>query len=672
MIQREALIHKYNPILSGIDIHSPLTVGNGNFAFTADITGLQTLYDRYADGCPVLTMSSWGYHTKPAASGSFYSPEDLETTEYTFNNRKVSYPTTETERNSEIYNWLRENPHRMNLARVRLTIDNRVLGETEIGNPRQELDLYTGILYSRFLVRNTEVNVTTLVANSDTLAVKIDSRLCGKCLGVKIDFPYPSCNITGSDFHNLKNHETTLYRNNEIKRTIDKDRYFCKISGNVFTTQSSLDEVNLEPSGQGNEISFTVSFAPERDSLGEISFKQAFEETRFRYYSFWNKGAMVDVTSSSDERAGILQKRIITSMYLCAVQDASNVPPTETGLTCNSWYGKFHLEMHPVHQAFLPLFGRGEMLEKSLEWYIDTLPVALNNAKINGYKGARWTKMTDPSGINSPSAIAPLLVWQQPHVIYMLSLLYLSRYEESRVEVPLESEEEFLKKYRDVIINTAEFMADFPVYNKEKDCYDLLPPMFSVQEKGDPLKIKNPPFETAYFAFGLRKAYELMEKLGEKYPKWLEVSEKMAKAFVNKGLFEAYEGYEETFEKLNIDHPSMIFAYGMFSHDTDVDVLNKTVDKVLEKWDFSTLWGWDFAFMAMTLARLGRMEEAFDVLLMDTAKNTYVESGNNAQLLRNDLPLYLPGNGSLLLAMTVLKNCNGWYVQTEGLMNYPF
>lgn len=671
MIQREALIHKYNPTLSHIDLCSPLTVGNGDFAFTADITGLQTLYDRYEKGCPVLTMSSWGYHTKPA-SGKCYSLKDLETTDYTFNKRKVSYPTTETVNNKEIYNWLRENPHRMNLARVRLTIDNRVLDEREIDNPFQELDLYTGILYSRFFVRNTEVNVTTLVANSDTLAVKVESKLCSKQLGIKIDFPYASPNITGSDFDDSGSHETKLYRDNVIQRRLDNEEYFCKINGNVFASMSGSHEIRLESFSQGNEISFTISFAPERDSLAEISFKQAFDETRFRYYSFWNKGAMIDVTSSSDERADVLQKRIITSMYLCAAQDASKVPPAETGLTCNSWYGKFHLEMHPVHQAFLPLFGRGELLERSLEWYIDKLPVALDNARINGYKGARWTKMTDPSGINSPSAIAPLLVWQQPHVIYMLSLLYLSRYEESRVEVPRESEIEFLNKYRNVIKNTAEFMADFPVYNSKTDTYELLPPMYSVQEKGDPLEIKNPPFETAYFAFGLKKAYEWMEKLGEKNQKWLEVADKMAKPFVNNGLFEAYDGYTDTFEKLNIDHPSMIFAYGMFDHDTDVDVLNTTVDKVLKNWDFSTLWGWDFAFMAMTLARLGRMEEAFDILLMDTPKNTYVESGNNAQLLRDDLPLYLPGNGSLLLAMSVLKNCKGWYVQTEGLMNYPF
>ena len=52
----------------------------------------------------------------------------------------------------------------------------------------------------------------------------------------------------------------------------------------------------------------------------------------------------------------------------------------------------------------------------------------------------------------------------------------------------------------------------------------------------------------------------------------------------------------------------------------------------------------------MTAVRLGKPELAIDILLKDTYKNVYVASGNNRQISRDDLPLYLPGNGSLLLA----------------------
>ncbi len=41
-IDRHALTQRHNPTLTQIDPSAPLMVGNGNIAFTADITGLQT------------------------------------------------------------------------------------------------------------------------------------------------------------------------------------------------------------------------------------------------------------------------------------------------------------------------------------------------------------------------------------------------------------------------------------------------------------------------------------------------------------------------------------------------------------------------------------------------------------------------------------------------------
>ena len=52
------------------------------------------------------------------------------------------------------------------------------------------------------------------------------------------------------------------------------------------------------------------------------------------------------------------------------------MPPQETGLTVNSWYGKFHLEMHWWHAAHFALWNRTPLLEKSLGWYDRILPAA--------------------------------------------------------------------------------------------------------------------------------------------------------------------------------------------------------------------------------------------------------------------------------------------------------
>lgn len=48
-IDRQKLISGHNPVLTEIATDSPLTVGNGELAFTADITGMQTLYEEYQE-----------------------------------------------------------------------------------------------------------------------------------------------------------------------------------------------------------------------------------------------------------------------------------------------------------------------------------------------------------------------------------------------------------------------------------------------------------------------------------------------------------------------------------------------------------------------------------------------------------------------------------------------
>ncbi|MGN0762147.1 MAG: glycoside hydrolase family 65, partial [Aristaeellaceae bacterium] len=110
----------------------------------------------------------------------------------------------------------------------------------------------------------------------------------------------------------------------------------------------------------------------------------------------------------------------------------------------------------------------------------------------------------------------------------------------------------------------------------------------------------------------------------------------------------------------------------------DHAAMARTLDTVLDRWDFGALWGWDFAVMAMTALRLGKPRLALETLLCITNKNTYVASGNNRQISRKDLPLYLPGNGSLLLAAALMAagDCpgfraeDGWQAAVEGLHPY--
>ena len=102
---------QHNPVIREIDELSPLTVGNGKFAFTADVTGLQSFPEEYESGIPLSTQSEWGWH-------SFPNPEGYELADalqnYDTYGRQVPYASNQ---NSRAGGWLRANPHRLGLAR---------------------------------------------------------------------------------------------------------------------------------------------------------------------------------------------------------------------------------------------------------------------------------------------------------------------------------------------------------------------------------------------------------------------------------------------------------------------------------------------------------------------------------------------------------------------------
>ena len=56
-IHRKALVSRHSPYQTQLDVRSPFSVGNGEFAFTADITGLQSVPQPYESVLPLCTQS---------------------------------------------------------------------------------------------------------------------------------------------------------------------------------------------------------------------------------------------------------------------------------------------------------------------------------------------------------------------------------------------------------------------------------------------------------------------------------------------------------------------------------------------------------------------------------------------------------------------------------------
>jgi hypothetical protein len=87
-IDRFALVNRHNVVVEAPDTLASLSVGNGDFAFTADITGLQTFYTEYERGVTLGTQSNWGWHTFPNTAN--YT--EMESAKYwDYRGRQVPY-----------------------------------------------------------------------------------------------------------------------------------------------------------------------------------------------------------------------------------------------------------------------------------------------------------------------------------------------------------------------------------------------------------------------------------------------------------------------------------------------------------------------------------------------------------------------------------------------------
>jgi hypothetical protein len=696
-IDRRALVTRHNVTLTKADPLTPLSVGNGQFAFTADVTGLQTFPAHYEKGVPLSTLSQWGWHSLPNPEG-YRMADALE--EYDVAGRKVPYASGGGARGySAAADWLRANPHRLDLGRIGLRLvkgDGSAAAIEDLAKTSQTLDLWAGCLDSRFEFEGRLVRVRTVCdPTRDLLAVRIESPLLEQGRpAVTLAFPYGSADWrVAADWDHPERHVTQARIEDDqaaFTRILDADRYYVRAawsqdarievkSQHEYEIGPRRASVPARPSGGDAQptkrLEVAVAFSPSAIDEALPDFEAVRAAAAEHWKRFWMSGGAIDFSACTDPRAAELERRVVLSQYLTAIQCAGSRPPQETGLTFNSWYGKFHLEMHWWHAVQFALWGRAALLERSLPWYESILPQAKAVAALQGYRGARWPKMTSPDGRDSPSEVGVFLIWQQPHPIYYAELCYRTH-----------GDRQTLDRYRQIVFETADFMASYPVWDEARARYVLGPALIPAQESYGSTRRGNlnPTFELAYWHWALETAQKWRERLGlEREPAWERVIQHLSRPTVRDGVYTAIETPPYTVTR---DHPSMLAAYGFVPPTPLIDpnVMKPTLDQVLKTWDWPSTWGWDYPMLAMTAARLGEPEKAVDALFLESPKNRYLANGHNYQSAR--LPLYLPGNGGLLAAVAMMAAGwdgapdrpapgfpdNGkWQVRCEGLRRMP-
>ncbi len=688
-INREAVLFRNNPKITKAETLNPLTVGNGHFATTVDVTGMQTFVEDYRDGIPLNAMSDWGWH-------SFPNKENLKREEtekaYDFGHGHkevyaIEYKKAEDGRHKMATEYFRVNPHRLNLGAIGLELKDAQGASVklqDITDIQQELSLWNGEITSAYKVGGEDVKVQTLgLPDRDAVAYRIETALLkDQRAKVRIRLPYPTGKHAddASDWGKDGEHTSHIVKKDAqsalIEHKIDDTTYYINIrwEGEAQINEGKAHEFWLTTSS--DLLSFEAEYSASPKKAEDYRFDTAQKTTQKFWHKFWSETGFVDFSRCKDTRAKELERRVVLSQYLTRINCANNMPPQESGLTYNTWFGRPHLEMTWWHVVDFALWNQPKVVEQMLKWYDDVAaPVAKNIAGRQGFKGLRWMKMTDPWAGEAPSNTGSFLTWQQPHYIYLAEEMYRAY-----------PTEKTLKRYAKNIEETAEWMVDFAQTGQlfgQTSMQECMTKDFSF----------NHPFELAYFRYGLTVAQQWRERMGkERNKEWDKVITKLAAmpkskegiytAGLPKGKTENLKAFDpfntvggggqatknETFaEKTRNDHPAVLGAFGLLpegSAKEDKAMALKTLEWVMKNWNWQTTWGWDYGMIAMTAARLGRPDIALDALLIDTQKNTYLKNGHNFQTA-DRLRLYLPGNGALLTAIAMM--CAGWDGNRDGL-----
>lgn len=722
-IDRHAHVTRHN-----IEWNKPagqIPLGNGEFCFNTDATGLQTFGGN--------SMSHWGWHSFPLPKGLTAEQVPPTGTLQKGRNRGLDHFPPEAD---ALRAWMFDNPHILNLGRLRLVRpDGQAVVAGDLTHLKRTLDLWTGVQTSRYRIDGKEVNVETCVhPELDLVAVRIESSLIDSGgLQVALDFGYPTLKNDAwlGDFDQTTGHATSSKfqgeRRLDLVRNVDETTYHAALavdaggslnipSGaskvkelvirsaeygtdghwtdvtakvaaavreNRIAQRVSFESMGVDPApGKGKRLKVTLTLDG-REEKREVKDNQTlsvssgsgsaftvaargqkvmtlvcayspkplpsdlpnFAETKtasaFHWKRHWMNGGAIDLSASKDVRWKELERRIVLSQYLMAAMSSGSWPSAENGLLgIDFWRGQFHMEMVWWHLAHYALWNRWSMAEEALGCYQRLTPAARQLASQLGYKGLQWPKSVGPEGRSAPWEGNQVLLWKQPHPIFLAELEYRLRPNRATLD-----------KWADIIEGTATYMADYATKDEKTGIYSLKPAM-PPSELG---VTQDDVFDLAYWRWAFDKAQEWRQRMDKaRVPLWDEARRSLAPLPVSNGVFMHSAEWTDSYSKRMKNHPDSIGVFGMLPPIDDVDqkTAHRTVLQVWSAWNWKSCWGWDFPWMAMAAARVGEPAMAVDALLKDAGnKNSYDIRGVNGGW-------YMPGNGGLLYAVAMMAA--GW------------
>jgi hypothetical protein len=335
-IDRHAVVSRHDVVLTNFDATNPLSVGNGGFCFTVDATGLQTFSDAFEKTTPLGTLSDWGWHTFPNPHN--WSIDTFQFTDFTnLYGRPVPYADVPHNKTSPEISWLRENPHRLDLGRIGFALkhaDGSPATPADLTDVRQTLDLWDGQILSHFKFDGEPVDVETVCApDRDGIAVRVVSPLAAEGrLAIEIAFPYGTGDMKTADWDHPEAHQTMLSQldpnHTLFYRRLDNDSYYTMV---LWTNGATLTNIaqhtyDILPAPKSDALDLVCVFSPTNfDTVSVPTFARTVVAARKHWNKFWKTGGIIDLYGSTDPRWFELERRIVLSEYLTAIQTPANI-----------------------------------------------------------------------------------------------------------------------------------------------------------------------------------------------------------------------------------------------------------------------------------------------------------------------------------------------------------
>jgi len=642
-IDRHALVTRHN--IQWNDPAGQIPIGNGEFAFNADASGLETFGG--------LTMAHWAWHTFPLPPG--ITPDQVPPTGTLQKGRNTRAGDVFPKSAEPLRLWLRANPHMMNLGRLSLCGSNGLeLAQTDLSNIARTMDIWSGAQTSTYTVNSQPIQVETCVDPTlNAVAVRIKSPLINTGdLQVALDFPYPAQQGREwiSDYNQPDRHKTEITNRTptrvDFRRQLDATRYYTTLAfshGAALTSSTSSPHRFLLSAKSSGTLSFVCAFSPTKTPTTLPTAAQVFTNTASHWHTFWLTGGAIDLSGSKDPRWFELERRIVLSQYLTAVNSAGDFPPAESGLTSiDRWGSQSHLEMTWWHEAHFALWNRWPLAARAVGIYQRFIPIATQLAAQLDYKGLKWPKAVGPEGRTMPWVGSAVLLWKEPHPIFFAELDYR-----------LHPTHATLVKWDKIVEGTADNMADYATLDPKTGIYNLDPDM-PPSEEGI---TSNTMFDLAYWRWGLAKAQEWRHRLGlPPVALWDQVREHLAPFPQEDGVYIDSMEWTQPPKRRAWEHPDPIGPLGQFPPMDGIDpaIAKRTVQEVWTTWNWDRAWGWDFPWMAMAAARTGQPDIAIAALFSGSPKNHYDDRGANT----GGSNPYLPANAGLLYATAMMAA--GW------------